>query len=267
VNAFRRLVLAALLVASLVATTLPFFPSAPNASAYGGIEVTLQHPLFAGINETVQCVMTISGGPAQNGGNYSYGATVIGTNTTGSLIGPAAGPSQRSGVFKLNITMPEVAPQTIKIRVNATSTGATSTASDTLQRDFEIKVVVPIVMKATVVNKGPVPVSNVTARFFADGTLLSTQTFNVSANGTQILSYSWTFLKIKNGKHVVTITVDDPNDIVEFTDGNNVISRDIWIGKQSNVTGAVLSGGVVVLAVLVFLMWLQKPKKKSKSKK
>lgn len=266
-NAFRRLVLAAILVASLVAPALTFLPSAPNASAYGGIEVTLQHPAFAGINETVQCVMTISGGPAQGGGNYSYGATMIGTNTSGSFINPASGPSQQSGVFKLNITMPEVAPQTIKIRVNATSSSATSTASDTLQRDFEIKVVVPVVLKATVVNTGPVPVSNVTARFFADGTLLSTQTFNVSANGTQKLSYNWTFLKIKNGKHVVTITVDDPNDIVEFTDGNNVISRDIWIGKQSNVAGAVLTGGVVVLAVLVFLMWIQKPTRKSKPKK
>jgi len=266
VNAFRRIVLAALLVASLVAPTLSFLPSAPNASAYGGIEVTLQHPEFAGLNETVQCVMTISGGPAQPGGNYSYGATIIGKNTSGSSINPASGPSQQSGVFKLNITMPEEAPQTIKIRVNASSTSAASETSDTLQRDFEIKVVVPVVMKATVVNTGPVPVSNVTARFFADGTLLSTQTFNVSANGTQQLSYSWTFLKIKNGKHVLTITVDDPNNIVEFTDGNNVISRDIWIGKQSNVAGAVLSGGVVVLAVLVFLMWVQKPKRKSKSK-
>jgi hypothetical protein len=256
--------LAAILVLSLVAPALAFLPSAPNASAFGGIEVTLQHPSFAGINETVQCIMTISGGPAQDGGNYSYGATILGTNTTGSSISPQSGASQRSGVFKLNVTMPEVGSQTIKIRVNATSTSVSSTASDTLQQDFEIKVVVPVVIKATVVNSGTVPVSNVTARFFADGTLLSTQVFNVSQNGTKTLSYNWTFLKIKNGKHVVTVTVDDPNNIVEFTDGNNVISRDIWIGKQSNAVGAVLTGGVVVLAILVFLMWLQKPQRKPK---
>ncbi len=266
-NAFRRLVLAVLLVASLVAPALAFLPTAPNARAFGGIEVTLQHPEFAGINETVPCIMTITGGPAQDGGNYTYGATILGTNTTGALIDPASGPSQQKGVFHLNITMPEVAPQTIKIRVNATSQTAKGTASDVLQKDFEIKVVVPVLIKATVVNSGPIPVSNVTARFYADGTLLSTQTFNVSANGTHGLSYNWTFLKIKDGKHVVTVTVDDPNNIVEFTDGNNVISRDIWIGKQSNVAGAVLTGGVVILAVLVFLMWLQKPMRKSKPKK
>jgi hypothetical protein len=257
VNAFRRIVLTAFLVASMVFPALAFLPSAPNASAYGGIEVTLQHPAYAGMNETVQCVMTISGGPADPGGNYSYGATVIGTNTTGSL-------SQQSGVFTLNITMPLVAPQTIKIRVNATSTSETGTSSDTLQQDFEIKVVIPIVLKATVFNTGPVPVSNVTARFFADGTLLSTQVINISANGTKSLSYNWTFLKLSTGKHVVTITVDDPNNIVEFTDGNNVISREIWVGNQSNIAGAVLTAGVIVLAVLVFLMWFQKPARKSK---
>lgn len=265
-NAFRRLVLAALLVATLVAPAFAFLPSAPNASAIGGIEVTLQRPAFAGLNETVPCVMTISGGPGDPGGNFSYGATVIGTNISGSSIDPSTGPSQRSGVFKLNITMPATAPQTIRIRVNASSTSATSTSSDTLQQDFEIKVVVPVVLKATVVNRGPVAVSNVTARFFADGTLLSTQTFNVSASGTKSLICNWTFLKVRTGKHVVTVTVDDPNNIVEFSDGNNVISRDIWVGKESNVAGAVLTGGVIVLAVLVFLMWIQKPARKSKSK-
>jgi hypothetical protein len=264
VNAFRRLALVTILVASLVAPWLAFLPAAPNASAYGGIEVTMQRPAYAGINETFECVLVISGGPAQDGGNYSYGSTIEGTNTTGSSISPASGPSQASGVFRFNVTMPEVAPQTIKIRVNATSTSSTGTASDTLQRDFEVKVVVPIVLKAVVLNKGPVPVSNATARFYADGTLLSTQVFNISGSGTQNLSYNWTFLKIKNGKHVVTITIDDPNNIVEFTDGNNVISRDIWVGKQSNIAGAVLTGGVVVLAVLVFLMWIQKPMRKPK---
>lgn len=263
-NAHRRLAVVALLVLSLVAPALVLLPTAPNARAFGGIEVTLQHPAFAGINATVPCIMTISGGPAEPGGNYSYTATVIGTNTTGASINPANGATQRSGTFKLNVTMPVAAGQTIKVRVNATSTTATGTTSDTLQRDFEFKVVTPVVIKVLVVNTGPVPVTNATARFYADGTLLSTQTFNISGIGSQNLSYNWTFLKIKTGKHVVTVTVDDPNNIVEFSDGNNVISRNIWIGKQSNVAGAVLTSGVVILAVLVFLMYIQKPVRKTK---
>lgn len=263
-NTFRRLLLVTILVAALVAPTLALLPPARNAGAYGGIEVTLQHPAYAGTNDTVPCVMTISGGPAQNGGNYSYSATILGTNTTGASVDPGSAPSQQSGVFKINLTMPYLAPQTITIRVNATSTAPSGTASDTLLQDFKIKVVVPVVITATCVNTGAVQASNVTARFFADGTLLSTQTFNVSANGTKGLSYNWTYLNIKSGKHVVTVTVDDPNNIVEFSDGNNVISRTIWIGKQSNLAGAVLTGGVIVLAVLVFLMYIQKPQRKSK---
>lgn len=259
--------LTVLLVATFVAPALALLQTAPNAAAYSGIEVTLQRPAFAGLNETVECVMTISGGPAQPGGNYSYSASVIGANTTGSSISPASGPTQQSGTFRLNITMPEVAPETIKIRVNATSTSQSGTASNTLQQDFEIKVVVPVLIQAVVVNSGPIAASNVTASFYADGVLLSTQTFNVSASGTQKLAYNWTFLSIKTGKHVVTVAVNDPNNIVEFTNGNNVITRDVWIGGQSNPVGALLSGAVIVLAFLVFLMYIQKPMRRPKTKK
>lgn len=265
--ASRRIVLAALLVAAFVTPAFALLQIAPNAAAYSGIEVSLQRPAFAGLNETVECVMTISGGPAQGAGNYSYSASIVGTNTTGSYISPAHGPSQSSGTFLLNVTMPAVAPETIKVRVNATSTSASGGTSDTLQRDFEIKVVVPIVIQATVVNTGSVGASNVTASFYADGVLLSSQTFNVSANSTQQLAYNWTFLNIKTGKHVVTVVVNDPNKVVEFTNGNNVISRDVWIGGQSNAIGAVLTGGVIVLAFLVFLMYIQKPMRRPKAKK
>ena len=263
-RSFGRFMLAMLMVACFITPAMAILPSTRNASASSGIEVALEHPEFAGINATVPCVMTITGGPAESGGNYSYGATIIGTNTTGASIDPPNGPSQTSGVFKFNVTMPVAAHQTIKIRINATSQSHTNTESDTLQKDFEIAVVVPVVIEATAMNSGPVPVTNVTAKFFADGTLLHTATYNISANGTQKLSYNWTFLKIKSGKHIVTVTVDDPNNIVEFSDGNNIVSREIWVGKQSNVVGALLSGGVVVLAVLVFLMWLQKPQRKGK---
>jgi len=260
----RRLMLALLAVASIVLPLIAVLPAAPNASAFSGIEVAIQGPTFGGINETIQLVMTISGGPAEDGGNYSYGATIVGANTTGASVNPASAPSQSSGVFKLNVTLPVFAPETITLRVNATSQNPTNTFTDTLQKDYKISVVVPVLLKATLVNKGAVPASNVTAKFFADGTLLHTEIVNITTNGTQVLTYNWTFLKLSRGKHIVAITVDDPNKIVEFSDGNNVITREIWYGKQSNVPGAVLTAGVIILAVLVFLMWLQKPMRKPK---
>ncbi len=260
----RRLALSILAVAAILLPLLAVLPASPNASAFSGIDVAIEGPTFAGINQTIHLTMTISGGPAENGGNYSYGATIIGANTTGASVDPASAPSQSSGVFKFNVTMPVFAPETITLRINATSQNPTNTVSDTLQKDVKLNVVVPVLLKATLVNKGAVPASNVTAKFFVDGTLLHTAIVNITTNGTQALSYNWTFLKLSRGKHIVTISVDDPNKIVEFSDGNNVITREIWYGKQSNVPGAVLTAGVIVLAVLVFLMWLQKPTRKTK---
>ncbi len=260
----RRVMLTAMTIAAILLPLVAVLPASPNASAYSGIVVTIDGPTFGGINETIHYVMTITGGPAENGGNFSYGATIVGTNTTGASVDPSSAPSQSSGVFKFNVTMPVFAPETITLRINATSQNPTNTIADTLQKDFKIKVVVPILLKATLVNKGAVPASNVTAKFFADSVLLHSEIVNITANGTQVLSYNWTFLKLSTGKHIITIAVDDPNKIVEFSDGNNVITREIWYGKQSNIPGAVLTGGVIFLAVMVFLMWLQKPMRKPK---
>ncbi len=263
----RRTVVAVLLVAAFLGPAFALLESAPNAAAYSGIDVTLQRPAFAGIGQKVECVMTITGGPAEAGGNYSYSASVVGTNTTGAGVFPSTGSPQRSGTFVFNVTMPTVGDQTIKIRVNVTSTSSSGGKSDTLERDFEMKVVVPITIYAAVVNTGSISVSNVTASFFADGVLLSTRVFNISANGTQKLIYNWTFLTVTTGKHVIMVTINDPYKVVEFSTGGNVMTRDIWVGSHGNPLGALLSGVVVVLAFLVFLVWIQKPMRRPKARK
>ena len=258
--------LAALLVLAVVLTSaVAIIGQMPRASAFSGIDVNLQRPEFAGPDQNVEMTLTIGGGPAADfGGNFTYTATVKATNTTGSSVTPSSGTNAK-GVFKLNVTMPTEAPQTVTISINATSVQGTGGPSRFLVKEFTIAAVVPIELKATVFNNGQVDALNVTAKFFADGVLLNTQLFNVSAFGSKVLTYNWTFLKIASGKHVVSITVDEPSKVVEFSDGNNAISRTIFVGKQGNPAGAVLTVAVVILAVLVALMYLQKPIKRKKS--
>jgi len=235
-----------------------------EASAYGGISIQLDRPSFAGKSQSVACTLTLTGGPAEDGGgNYSYKAEIIADNTTGSSVNPSTA-SSASGVFKLNVTMPGYAPQTIKVKVNATSKGGSPVVAKSLEQEFEIKVVDPIVITATVYNIGDVDVRNVTTRFYADGTYLASRILNVTAGATATVSYNWTFESIRSGKHVVTIVVDDPNSMVEFSDGNNVYSLTIYVGDEGNPLGAVLTMGVIVASVFVGLMWLQKPAKRGK---
>jgi len=235
-----------------------------DAAAWSGVSIDLVHPAYAAKGQVVECVLTVEGGPAGDSvGNFSYRAEIVGTNTTGSAVNPSTGTSA-TGVFVLNITMPKSAPQTIKIKINATSKESASSVSITAEREFSMKVVDPVVILATVFNNGPVDARNVTARFYADSELLETRIFSVSANSSKQIEYNWTFLDIKKGKHVITVTVDDPNNIVEFSDGNNVFSRTVYVGKQGNPAGAVLTVGIIIMSVLVGLMYMSKPQARKK---
>lgn len=262
-TAHRGALLAALLAISLAVPGALAVLSAP-AAAYSGISVDLDHPSFAAKGSKIPLTLLITGGPAgEIGGNYTYRAELDGTNTTGASVTPSTGTSE-SGVFRLNLTLPTQAPQTLKIIINATSKEARTQTSSFTESTFEIKVVDPIVITATVHNPGTVDAKNVTARFYADGALLTSMVFNVSAGSSESLEYNWTFAKIKSGKHVVTVTVDDPEDLVEFSDGNNVFSQTIYVGSQGNPAGVVLVIGVIIASILTGLMFIAKPPKRSK---
>jgi hypothetical protein len=262
-NRSARLVLG-LFVAVFLASALGAMPVSKNAGAYSDITINLDLPSYAAKAEVVKCVLTVSGGPAGDmGGNFSYKAEIIADNETGALLSPSSG-SSAYGVFNLSVTMPGYGPQTIKIRVNVTSKDIASGDSAEKTREYEVKVLDPIVLQATVYNTGVVDVSNVTARFYADGEYLGSKTFDVEAGSSAVLSYNWTWVNIADGKHTVTVVLDSANDIVEFSNGNNVYTMTVYVGDESNPLGAVLTVGVIIMSVMVFLTYLQKPAPKKK---
>jgi len=236
-----------------------------QAEAYSGVSVSVQNPSFAGMSETIPVTIIVTGGPAADiGGNYSYKEVeMTGKNTTGWRVDQLTQTSE-SGIFKFNITMPGEAGQTVEISLNATSKEWKTQDESYTTTNFRIKVVEPIVITAAVYNKGVVDATNVTADIYADGLLLDTQVFNVSAGAMQTVAYNWTFSSIKNGKHVVTVKIDDPNDLVEFSDGNNEYSITVYVGEQGNPAGAILTVGLMIAIVLFVLTYLQKPAKRGK---
>lgn len=231
------------------------------ASAYTPVEVSLDAPSFAGALEPVKCALTITGGPASElGTNYTYKAEIVADNKTGSSVTPSTG-SSASGKFNITVVMPGEA-QDIKVRINATSKAEKTEDNVYKVREFEIKVVSPIVITATVHNTGEVDATNVTATFYADGILLGDKVFDVAAGENKDIEYNWTWANIADGEHVVTVYIDDEDGVVEFSDGNNVYSTTIYVGSQGNPVGAVLTVGVIIMSVLVALMVLAKPQRK-----
>lgn len=261
--------LAALALAILVA--VPFaamLVPAENSSAetYSSISIQVDHPTFGGVSEIVPIVITANGGPAADlGGNYTVAfINITATNTTGWDWNPQA-PQSAEGVFSINLTMPGEANQTLRLAVTVRSTAASDAEIETQATvEFRIKVVDPIEIIAEVFNRGNVEAANVTAEIYADGELLHTLEFNVSAGSSRMIYYNWSFSSIARGEHTVTIKIDDPNDVVEFTDGNNVLTKTIYVGEQGNPAGAILAVLLIIVAVLFVLTYLQKPAKRTK---
>jgi hypothetical protein len=262
----RSLAMAAVLFLALMCL-VGFSAPARNASAdtYSNVSVQIDHPSFAGVSSLVQISITAYGGPAADvGGDYTVSdIQASGTNTTGFDWEPKS-PTNEEGIFTINLTMPGEGGQTVKFTVNVTSRSSDYEAQRFGITDFQIKLVEPIVISALVYNTGAVEADNVTARFYADGALIHTVEFAVTAGNSTRLTYNWTFSSIKNGKHEITVTVDDPNEVVEFSNGNNVLALTIYVGEQGNPGGAVLTVVVIILAVLFVLTYLQKPAKRTK---
>lgn len=261
-----RLLMVTVLLAALALPMGMIHGGPGNAAALSDVSIQLDVPGFAGRSQKVECTLMISGGPAGDlGGNFSYKAEIVADNRTGSSVFPSSG-SSSSGVFKINVTMPGEAFQTIKVKVNATSEEDVITGGESVYRvkEFEVKIVDPIVIKATVYNVGAVDAEGVEAKFYADEQLLGSMTFTVPADSSKVITYNWTWASVPNGEHVVTVVIDDPNSLVEFSDGNNVYSMTVYVGDVGNPIGAVLSIGVIILSVFVVLTFLQKPQKRKK---
>jgi len=264
-----RSMLVAFVFAVLIA--VPFaamLVPASNVSAdiYSSISIQIDHPTYAAVSEMVPIVITASGGPAADlGGNYTVSyINITASNKTGWDWTPQS-PQNAGGVFPINLTMPGEADQTIKLVVTVRSTATSDEDIETQATvEFKMKVVDPVEISAEVFNKGNVEAANVTAEFYADGELLHTVEFNVSADSSKTLSYNWTFSSVKRGEHTIAIKIDDPNEVVEFSDGNNVFTKTIYIGEQGNPAGAILTVLLIIVAVLFVLTYLQKPAKRTK---
>ncbi len=262
--AVRAMTLAVMTLMVLALCVVAFDRASTNVTAYSPITVSVEVAAAAEKSAIIPGTITIVGGPAADGsGNYSYKAEIIADNKTGSSVSPSTGTSS-SGKFGLNITMPGYGPQTITLKVNVTSKNSATGDSISKIHEVEIKVVDPIILSVTVHNTGVVDAKNVTARFYADGILLNTQIFNVSAGSSKVLRQNWTWVNVANGKHVVSVVIDDPNGIVEFSDGNNVYSMTVYIGEQGNPIGGVLTVGVIIMSVLLGLTMMTKPVRKKK---
>ena len=186
--------------------------------------------------------------------NFSYLAQMTGTNTTGGSIAPINATSGE-GVFKVNIRGP-ITPGKITVKVNATATEAISTWYRV--KEFEIEIIKPIYVEAKLVNNGDVAVNGVSVKMLVDGELMQTEEYNLTGRQIIDLNFSWVAASISEGKHTVTLMIDDPTNIVDFSSGDNVITLDVYYSKSGDILRGVLVLMIIFVTIILILTFLQK---------
>jgi len=186
--------------------------------------------------------------------NFSYLAEMTGANTTGGSVTPENATSGE-GVFKVAIRGP-ITPGKITIKVNATATEARNTWYRV--KEFEIDIAKPIYVKAKLVNNGDVAVTGVSVKMLVDGELMQTEEYNLTGRQTIDLNFSWVAASISEGKHTVTLMIDDSTNIIDFSNGDNILTLDVYYSNSGNILRGVLVLMIVFVAIILVLTFLQK---------
>lgn len=226
------------------------------------IDIRLDGPSVIGIDLNTSFTLRVSYAYPERILNYTFKAQIIGTDIAGGKLTPSNGTSN-SGVFPIGITGVSQ-PGKMQIQVNVTA--AEAGAEWFRLKEFDIDVVKPIYIDATLVNDGGVPANSVSVKMLVDGELKDTKYVNVDANGTLLLNFSWVFSTVPEGKHTITLVIDDPSKFVEFSEGNNVMKIDVYYSQSGDAMRGILVIVMIFAAFILLMTILQKKPASSKGK-
>jgi hypothetical protein len=235
------------------------------------LTIVLDGPTRVGIEEKHAYKIVITGGPEGNNTTFSWKGTLSGEyKAEVTLVPGAAGPA-KNGTFFFNMTAPANSGDiTITIEASANNPAG---GNVTQSKDFTIKVVDPIMLKATVKNIGNATAVNVPVVFMLnddpeDQLLIYNTTVTLAPNATQTIDFNWTGYKIGSGKHTVLMEIDPNSTLVTFANGNKTMEQNIYFQVEgSNQYNVYLWVLAIALVILVFLIWRRPNPKRKKKKK
>lgn len=253
-----------LLVAAVLLSAMP----SAQAETYGPLYAEIEGPQVVATSSVTMYTLTMIGGPAEiRAGNYSYKATVAGSEGgVGSSLLPGTGGPVSGGVFYLNLTAPAV-PQTLTITIECRSASVSQTVKTTIT--FQVKVVDPIVLKTTVMNTGEVDAVGVpiSLQVYQDGDWVEFHrtTIDLAAGESVQFTYNWTALGLEPGEHKVRMVLDPSNQIVAFEGGASVYETTIYYKMPGyGWVNTLIWVLVAVLGVTIFFVWRRPAKGKKR---
>ncbi|MFP4169591.1 MAG: CARDB domain-containing protein [Methanomassiliicoccales archaeon] len=232
---------------------------APAAQGANPLNLEIDGPVNVAQGEPTEYTINATGGPAENGGNYSYSAKVLGTTPSDARLSPSNGTSS-DGTFRMNLTAKGEAEK-ITIQVNMTSQSGDESVTKT--KTLGVTVVDPITISAVIENTGKVKVNDVPVTIYADGEEIHSTTVDIDSNSTHQLNYNWT-APVGDGRHEIRVVIDPDHQLVTFEGGGQVYTSTIYLGEEDYGTW-----NIALFALLGFLIFLaytfyRRPAKKRK---
>lgn len=260
----RRIMILALAFALLSTLAIPLLASdasSDDASESMYLTVKLDGPSILGAGVEGQFVLRVEYYFRERIDKYGFTATIVESDVTGGAISPNNGTSE-DGMFNLTITGAS-SPGTMTVQINATADEFGKTWYKVEQ--FEIEVVPSVTIKAFIENKGNAPVNNVSVKLMVDGGLVEEKRVSLNPLSRIDVVFNWTFRSIPEGRHVITIIIDDPSGVAEFSEGNNVLTKEVYYVTSGNWLRGVLAIGIMFIAFVLIMTLLQKSAKKPKT--
>jgi hypothetical protein len=231
----------------------------PSESMY--MSIKLDGPNILGVGVEGKYVLRISYFYKERIDKYGYTATVVSDEVSGGSVSPNNGTSS-SGIFNLTITgASSVGTMTVQINATADEFGKTWYKVE----EFKIEIVNSVVIKAAIENTGYAPVNNVSVKMLVDGTLIEEKRVSINPVSRIDVTFNWTFKSLPEGRHVITIVIDDPSGVAEFSEGNNVLVKEIYYVSSGNWLRGILAIGIMFIAFVLVMTLLQRSSRKPKA--
>ncbi|MDH4123451.1 MAG: hypothetical protein OEV21_05165 [Thermoplasmata archaeon] len=257
-----------LIVMLLMTAFVPFVSGVSDATTKISeslqMTVKLEGPAIVGIGVDSDFVLRIKYAYPERIENYSFTATILDEDIeVGGRITPNNGTAD-DGVFDIKIAGTNKVGQ-MTVIINATAREL-DVEWYTIE-EFEIDVVESVLISATLENKGIINVSNVSVSLWIDGELIDTKYFAINGNTSVNFNFNWTFSTLQEGRHIVTLIIDDPSGVVEFSEGNNVLVKYIYYSTSGNILRGIIAIGIMFVAFILIMTILQRPGARGKSGK
>ena len=228
--------------------------AAPAASS-SAVTGNVSGPSYLATSSNATFRFNATGGPGVVGisvpGKLTWTATLSGPNTTGTSVTPSNG----------SITSISSEPVSLSVKVGAhtglftlsitvTSTLAKNNTSATLTKSFQV--LVPFVLRATLVAGPSAEVMPFQVKVALDGTIVGTTTVpKLAPNATYRFTYRYADPNLGSGYHTFTLTIASAHGLVTFSNGRTIQTTTFYVAPgPASYTIYYILGAVAFFGVL-----------------